>query len=200
MPKRTFSEPEVYLLQNWTQARDIEVSMERIREKYNEVLEGVWETVRSTHDELDWCEIRPTQFWCRGYMGIGKREWVTKKRAKPGIYAEHLRLELFADKDAEGPYMGVWCGNPKNAATDAAGAKRIISKAKQVMSEDEIKRWQFGEPSDLGYVVRQDLVESGEELLKMLAEGTGQRFVDCLASYFSAFSKLVPAMDEAFSR
>ncbi|HUT61249.1 MAG TPA: hypothetical protein VNA25_25655 [Phycisphaerae bacterium] len=199
MPKNRFNEAERYLITNWRQACMVEDSMVEIRRKYAEIYDRVWEAVQAAHEDLDFHTTAVTQFWCEGYIGVGKKAWQKKHGEPPGIYVENLRLELLLDDNAEPPLIGVWTGTTKKPATDAAGLRQIVSAAGKLLAKDKFARCEKS-ASDYAYVISYSLPETRQQLVEMLLDEDGQQFADCIVSHFEVLARLIPVLDKVFSK
>ena len=76
MAKKLFPDHELYLLENWEDATELQGSMESVREKYEEVIENVLRIVRAKHKELDCHALHLT--YGGGYslnVGVGRKAW-----------------------------------------------------------------------------------------------------------------------------
>ena len=199
MSKNRFNEAEAYLLCNWQQARSVEKTMEEIRAKYAEVIERVWAATKAQHKELDWYEAYVTQFWCDGYINIGRSNWqISDNYAYIGI--DNLRLEILSDDNAERPYIGIYAGTSRKPAMEVGGIRKVLSAAGRILPKDKFSWEKQDDPSEYAWVLWYDLPARREELLEMLLDGDGQRFVDFLAEHFGVFTKFIPVLDEVFSK
>jgi hypothetical protein len=200
MAENTFNEPEKYLIQNWVQARRAEKSMEEIRGKYAGIFDRVWEEVKAAHGELDHCHTRVTQFWCKGYMGIGRKEWRREGGDQPLIQIDRLRLEVLLDDESEPPFAGIWACKAKKPGTDRDGVRTIITEANKVLTKEEVARCQFESQNNYGYVLRYNLPENRHDLAGFLLEEDGQNFVDCMVSHFEVLARFIPVLDKVFTK
>jgi hypothetical protein len=200
MGENTFNEPEKYLIQNWVQARRVEKSMEDIRDKYAGVFDRVRDEVKAAHHEFDDFYIRVTQFWCKGIMGIGRKEWRRKGGDQARIQIDKLRLEALLNDDLNPPFAGIWACKAIRPGTDLEGVAKIISEAKKVLTKEECARCRTESEKNYGYVLRYDLPENRHDLAEMLLEGDGQKFVDCMVSHFDVLARFIPVLDEVFTK
>lgn len=199
MPANKFNEAEKYLIANWQKARLVEDSMEDIRHKYAEICDQVLDAIKDEHKKIEWSKACVTQFWCDGFIGIGRKSWPNDETG--GIICmDNLRLELLLDTNEECPFIGIYAGTPKKPMIDVKGIKRIISAADKLLTKDELDRCVKDEPTDYYYVLYYYLPEGKTELLNMIIKGDGQQFVDCLVEHFNVFIKFIPVLDELFSK
>jgi hypothetical protein len=199
MPADRFNEAEMYLVQNWQKACLVEKSMKEIRKRYAAILDRVWEAVEHEHKELDWCEIVVTQSWCTGYMYIGRNDWrVVDDYTYIGV--ENLRLEILADDNAEAPFIGIWAGKPRRPAMKMEGIKAVMSAVKRILPKAEFSWEVQADPSDYEWLLWYYLPKTRQELLGMILDGDGQRFVNCLVEHFEVFTKFIPVLDGVFSK
>jgi len=200
MAENTFNEPEQYLIKNWVQAHRVEKSMAEIRGKYAGIFDRVWDAVRATPDQFDHYKPRLTQFWCEGYMGIGREKWRREGGDQPLIVIDSLRLEVLLDDESELPFAGIWACKAKRPGTDLEGVGRIGSEAEKVLTKEELARCQIESQCNYGYVLRYDLPEDRHDLAGFLLEGDGQKFVDCMVSHFEVLARFIPVLDEVFTK
>src|SRR5688572_15467086 len=98
MANQLLNEPELLLLRQWGEARLLEQSMERVREKYHGVFQQVVEAVSAAHPELDSNKLQVTQFWGMGAVGFGRKVWPDGDAYNmPGLWLDNLRLEVLSD-------------------------------------------------------------------------------------------------------
>jgi hypothetical protein len=199
MPTNAFNEAEAYLLQNWQQACQVETSMKEIRAKYTAICDKIIETFKDLHGELDWSENNVKSL---GAISIGCEKWKTDDNyASIGI--ECIKLENLLDNKAEHPFIGIYLGSPKKPAMNAEQICYLCSKARTILTIDQLNQCGEEEPcndySDCGYEYQiWYYLPDGQELLNMLLDGDGQRFVDCLVEQFEVFAKFIPVLDEIF--
>jgi len=199
MPTNKFNEAENYLLANWQQACRVEKSLKEIRSKYAAICERVCEALAEEHPTLDLRRVRATQFWCDGFIEIGRKEWQLSENCKACIDIVNLRLELLLDDNGEHPFIGIWVGTSKKPAMDVKKVKRLLSSANKILTMDELAMCETEDPSGYEYVLWYELPEKRADLVAMLLEGDGQRFVDCLVAHFEVFAKFIPILNEIFS-
>ena len=107
-------------------------------------------------------------------------------------------MEELSDDNAEHPFIGIWAGTPNKPAMDVKGIKRVLSSADKTLTEDEFAICEKEDPSEYYYVLWYELPEKRADLIEMLLDGDGQRFVDCLVAHFEVFAKFIPVLDEVF--
>lgn len=204
MPTNRFNEAEAYLLQNWGQACKVEGSIKKIRKKYAEIADVVLASIQERYEGLDRCENNVKNI---GSILIGCERWQTAGNYA-WIGAEYLNLENLSGSDSERPFIGVYTGELKKPAMNVEQLRHVVSKATAILTEDQLA--ECGEEEDTLYhaddvsdcVYQYQLYYSlpdKRELLNMLLDGDGQRFVDCLVEHFQVFAKFIPVLDEIYS-
>jgi len=198
MAKERFNEAERYLIRQWSSARLLEESMERVREKYAEVFERIAESVKAQHDELDWQRAYLTQFWGSGGIGFARQNWRALKGWHPGLYLSNMRLERLCSEDEERPHAGIWI--PRKLGIDLEKARDLIrSAANSCLTKEEQKLClsQAGDDEDPVYY---ELPETRKQLLEMLVEGDARRFIDCMVSHIDILAKFTPVLDKILAK
>jgi hypothetical protein len=195
MPTNTFNEAEKYLLENWQQARLVEKSLKKIRSKYTEICDRVVEVLKDEHKELDNCDNCVKS---DGSLSIGREKWQSDDNYAY-IAVENLALTDLSDDNEDAPFIGIWAGTPRRQAIDVNGINRLRSAAREILTNDQLAECK-DDPSDCEYDLWYSLPETKKDLIKMLLEGDGQQFVDCLVAHFKVFTKFIPVLDEVFSK
>src|SRR5260370_40609808 len=101
MPR--FNERELFLLQNWADAKLLADDMGKTRSKFEKILDEVLNTFRKNHGDLDW------PFKDQGQLGIGKRK-SPNDGTPSGLYIQNLDLENVTgmhSPDLEAPQKAV---------------------------------------------------------------------------------------------
>jgi len=104
---------------------------------------------------------------------------------------------LSPSEDSDPPTATVWIpGRAANAAGVALTQARaaVIAAAHEVMSKDEFAQCGKDEP-DKETMLRIPM-PTKRELLDMLCDGDGQRFVACLVAQFDILARFVPVLDK----
>lgn len=201
MPTNVFNEAEAYLLQNWEQSCNVEKSMKEIRAKYVAICDKLIEAFKDTHEELDWSENNAKSL---GSISIGREKWQTNDNYA-SIGVECIKLESLSNSKSEHPFIGIYLGESKKPAMNAEQIRRLCSKARTILTIDQLAQCGEEEPcddySDCGYAYQiWYYLPDKADLLNMLLDGDGQRFVDCLMEHFEVFAKFIPVLDEVFSK
>ena len=199
MTNETFSEPERFLIRNWSASRQLELAMEKIRANYTSIGDRIVAAVRGTHEELNSARVALTQHWSNGGFVIGRKEWEPPKDWPSGFYIDNLSLEVLADETEEPPSLSIWFNKPERLGVDKADAIKAVHRAANgVLSRDEMKLCKLTSKDNCALVYR--IPQSRKELLEMLAEGTSQSFIDCLVGHLDVFTKFTPVLDKIFAK
>jgi hypothetical protein len=191
MPK--FSEAEVFLLQNWANARVLESSMEAIRAKYKGLVDEALEVVTKNHRELD-CSKRLLNATF-GIFCVGKAKWPKARYDWPsGFYLEDLRLENLTSPEENRPYKNVWVYDCDQDGVE----KRLRKAAEGIVGEEESRRWEFESVAKVGWAGAGlwTWLEPREDLLKLLLQNESRGFTDSLVAHFEQMAKFTSAVDE----
>lgn len=192
------NEAERFLLRNWSEARMLEESMEGVRTKYKEAFQRVVEAVTEAHPELDTNAMYVTQFWGKGSIGFGRKLWPTENTNwPPGFWIDHIRLETLSDEEAPPPAASIWLPSrsARKANVDLLEVRTaIFEAARTLLSKEEFDRCDKAEADR--EVLLAWAAPSKRELLDMISDGDGQRFVGCLAAQFDILARFVPVLDD----
>ncbi len=201
MTKQLLNEAELLLLRKWDEARLLEQSMERVREKYAALFEKVAEAVTAGHPELDAHKIYPTQFWATGAIGFGRKTWPEGESYNlPGLWMDNLRLEVLAAEDHPPPIAGIWLSPKalkKTSLTMAKMRQEITKEAPSLLAQDEYER-HIRPGADAKYALN-FAAPTKKEILGMIAAGEGEKFVDTIVDQFDLMARFVPVLDRLFS-
>jgi hypothetical protein len=201
MATNTFkiNEAEGYLLRNWKQARLVKDSMEKILTRYHSLCGNVLDTLQERHKGLDYRE----SFSRKGNgteLAVGRERWKTN-----GNYAyigvDYVDLDSLLDfENPERPFIGIWTGEPKKPAMSTEQVSHLCAAARGILTDEQLSECDSGGDFDeYCYQVWYSLPDRAQ-LLKMLLEEGGQRFVECLVDNFEVFAKCIPVLDEIFPK
>jgi hypothetical protein len=197
MSKQTLNEAELLLLKNWDEAHLLERSMERVREKYNALFEQVAEAVKQAHPELDSHKIYVTQFWGKGAVGFGRKSWPDGDTYNmPGLWLDHLRLEMLTGEDEPPPVASIWIPPKafKKVGTDAASARQqLLAAAQQLLAKDEYERHVRADSG--GKSVLYFTTLSKKEVLDLFVADEGAGLVEALVAQFDLLARFVAPLD-----
>lgn len=198
MAKELLNEAERFLLNNWDEARLLEESMETVRAKYKEVFQRIIKEVTEAHPELDTHVVYPTQFWGTGSVGFGRKSWAGDADWPTGFWISNLRLEKLASEESEQPAVTIYI-SPKSARkfnVDMIATKEhLFAIARELLSPEELEGTGKGDSND---VLLRLPPPSKKELLELLADGDGEKFVARFVKLVDMLARFVPAMDKLF--
>jgi len=199
MGEALFNEAEALLLGRWQTARELELTMGKMRESYTALCKRVLEAVQAKHSDLDASRLWVTQFWGDGYMCMAKKSWVTKDTT--GFWIDNLLLEYLTDVGQPPPTASVWFDRKSFAPEELTIMKNTVrSSARGILRADEAKLWSLADSDDVGMAVHFIVPEKKTELTAMLAEGDGHRFVDCMVAHFDSLVRFTPSVDQALQK
>jgi hypothetical protein len=199
MPDHKFNEAEEYLLEHWEIAREVEDSMEAVRDKYQVLCERIAEQVKESHKELDTDSVevyRSSGILKSGGMVLSRKSWPSYGKNQPtGFWIENLRLEFLVDAEEDEPIVGFWLIWSDDADDEfyANAETRIKNAAKKLLTSEKMKAWEFGDNEDTPLVGRQ--IAPKQELLNMLSKGDSARFVETIVEQLEELAVLIPDID-----
>jgi hypothetical protein len=115
MKKLAFNEAELFLIKKWAEARDLEKSMAKVREKHRELLQQIGEEVlRGCRNDLDVFGEYFEQSWAvEGHVMFGRRAWPSENGYVPdGLWFQNLSLD-YLTSGAEAPRRTCWLDQPE---------------------------------------------------------------------------------------
>ena len=187
----TSDEAKKYIFANWRRACQVEETLKEIRG----IVPRVVKLIQYKHRELD--HATPISSFddseWSGYIGVRRNEWYSIFGEAPWIYIYNLRPDYLLNESCPAPRAGIYAGK-KPRQTELEQIRRRVG---ELLTKDELDRCQ--PPTD-HYVLNYKLPEDRRDLVGMLLEGDGQRFVDCLVGHFEVFAKLIPTLNEVFSK
>jgi len=196
---KTFNELNQWLLQNWTAARQLEDSMNKVQEKYKTVCERVIEAVQGERPELDNCRVHFKQG--DGSLSFAKKKWLTQYGTWPsGLWIGNMSLdELMAD-ETDAPCASIWLWVPKGTNLDLEEARTKIENAGGEFMKGEKLKCFFKEESEREKNKKTcfwyNIPESRKELTQMLLDEESEKFVECIASHVMILARFIPVLDQ----
>lgn len=196
MKTHRFSDPELYLLNNWASAMLLERSMKAVREKYAEILNTALDKVTERHKTLDSRAIETRDKW-KFKVGIGNKSWPSMYSMWPsGFWLGCIGLRHLTSEDGDAPYACVWLNPLKSAELDLkAAVQRLCEAAKTILAQEQLK--------NVGQTVKKDeadiwypLPEPRDKLLGMILNNQSRELLDCIVAHFETLAKFIPVMDE----
>lgn len=201
MAKKLFPEHELYLLDNWNDAIELEDSIDSIREKCRGLLDSVLKQVRREHKDFD----------CQGFyfkypaaytwnIGVGKKAWRSSEPKWPsGFWLGDLYVENLVSEDENYPSVNVYIAPEKNTL-DLANAKNTIEKEARklpTLTPEQIAGIEVESKKECFWVTW-PLKKSRSELFDLLRSDEAKGFVDCLVEHFEEMMPFIPVIDEIF--
>jgi hypothetical protein len=196
MTERPFPEHELYLLDNWTDAVELEASMDSVRETYKRILETVLTNAARQHTELDSQALHLSAEYSMN-LGLGKSAWSKYPDWPTGIWLSDLLLENLTSEDSEHPSSWVYIAPAKNTLDLEEASRAVLKEAERLLPR--------GQNGEISIVTRKSeawvawsLPESRRELRDMLRDGEAKGFIDCLVSHFAVLAQFVPLLNIIF--
>lgn len=199
MPKEWLNEAERFLFENWNEARLLEESMKAVRLKYKELFDRIVDEVTEAHEELDVSAVHFTQY--HGVVGFGRKSWPAGEAGWPaGLWVSNLQLEMLISEGAEPPIAEIWVPSKvtKKCGLEIAAAKtELLAAAKSQLNPEEYKHTAKGDSDEtLLYLPS----PTSNELVGLLKEGNGEKFVGRFVTLLDLMAKFLPAIDQLFQR
>jgi hypothetical protein len=192
--KNRFSDPELFLLKNWSDAQLLEQSMGKIREEYETVFGEVLDAVQERHKELD--SRAELDRWG---VGIGKHTWPSiYPRWPTGLYFDNIALENLMLEDEKVPEAYIWLEPLPELQVDMQRAElKLRVGAEKILSgrEFEVGSGKNGKNVCLEY----RLPESRSKLLESLLKDKGEEFIELMVEHFEALAGFIPVRDDIFA-
>jgi hypothetical protein len=204
MPKLIFNDLEMYLFKNWTDARLLEQSLNKMRNKYKEVLDRVPADVRKKHQQLDndgmQLDVDEEDDDDRNVItiGVGKKEWSSCERKQPsGLWLSGIAFGPLVVERELSPCANVFIYPRKESKLDLAEVTQKLEDAAGGILPDV----QFRRDSEPGIAcIGYSLPETQEELVELLLKDESRPFIKCLVGHFDALAKFIPVIDKIFQR
>ena len=197
--KKRFSEPELFLLTNWANARLLEQSMEGIREKYAEVFGKVLDAVEEEHQELENRAVHTAVYG--GSVGIAKQAWPSLYPGWPsGLWVGSIALEKLVTEDETAPeaYISVEPSKEMQLDMQRAGRK-LRDGAEKILGKKQMKgKGVWIEVKKKAYLSYK-LPEPRHELLELLLCDNGDGFIKRMVEHFEALARFIPVLDDIFA-
>jgi hypothetical protein len=150
MKPNRFSDPEVFLLNNWASAMLLERSMKAVRDKYAAILDAALDKVAQRHKELDCRAIHLSDNW-EFTAGIGRKSWPSMHPRWPsGFWLGCNGLDNLTSMEADAPYACVWCNLRKAsdiASVDIESDKSCASSTREWTDGLSTSAWRMGRSS-----------------------------------------------------
>jgi hypothetical protein len=184
---------EQVLMHRLRDARELEDSMDKIRQKYADAWEAL---LKCTHPELDFPFLDPNAKQV-GRVGCGRNSWPSRASGWPsGFFIEHISLENLCGYDEERPHASIWIAPPDKVRINLEAArKRIREKA-----EDSLGRPLEEKPSAFQISMWYYLPETTQELISALATNGGRDFFAIMERHLKFFRPLIPLVDAVFRK
>jgi len=190
MAATPFDEAERYLLERWQDVGGLQMCIEEMERNQTRRLEEIASRFTKSKPELDRWERYPSRGAPAYDIGVGKEQW----SKWTGLWVENIGIQRLWNEQEEGPCASVWIGSETH---EAAACRNEIRKAAGSISPVG-KGWQSPDAASDVTAVWYPLPESREDLIKMLLEGNGERFNDCISNHLLVLAKFVPVLDTAF--
>jgi hypothetical protein len=194
MTQPKFNDPDLYLLKNWTNARLLEDSMDKVREKYADLFSDVLDRVIAKHKNLDCRGMRLNDHGGYVNVGLGRECWPQADHKWPsGLWIAGVTLEDLASQEGEAPSAAIWINPPKGSTLDLQKATRRIEAEAKELLKVEIHKSDDEEDG-----IEWELPESRQELLGLLQNGEVQCFADRMVGHFELMARFIPLLNQVF--
>jgi len=200
MKKKVFNEADLFLIQKWDEARNLEKAMSKVREKYREVLQEIGEEVlRGCSNDLDVFRQYDKQKWATdGYLLFGCEDWVYDNSDASGFWFQNLSLD-YLTSGADAPEAYVLARSARKARVDVVTAKGKLWKELPRLLGSE-NHGQFQKLEDDPDCLIFWSFGSKEEILNCIVTGETQKLAECIQKQVAIFVKLLPVLNKVLQR
>ena len=190
----SFSEPDLFLLRRWTDARLLEDSMKSVRHKYEAILEKVLDKVREKHPEFDSRDVRIANDGVN--VGIGRKSW----RSKPnyfisGFWIGEIRIDDLTSEDEDAPDKTIWINHPVDPVNIELATERLREAAAKILSTEERRDMDTGWGKGIAGITY-PIQKSRAELRELLINDESRGFVSYMVAEFESMTKFMAVVDE----
>jgi hypothetical protein len=190
----TFNDADRFLLDHWSDAKDLEDGMSAIRTKYEQVLN---EVAKNLQDESWWesdFQVLAKEHY--GCIGFGRKSWGGKKTNYPGLWLDDLDLDYLTGRLPGHPHADLWLGGLNLTRTEWEDAgPRIIQVAGSVLSDFPPRSAE----ADIT-IVRYSFPETRDDLLKGLLTDSSKLFISTCCGHLNRLARLIPAIDQVLGK
>jgi len=196
MAIQPFSDPELYVLDNWARAVLFEGAMKAVRDKYATILGNVLDEVQKRYKELKIRGVHPNNEEFN--IGVGKAAWPSTDSSWPsGLWIGRIRVENVMSDDEGAPGAGVWVNPPRDAALDMQQtAQRLRDAAQAILAPEEYNRLEVETYGKTQAWIEYELSEPRAKLRQLLLMPKANDFINCLVGHFETLAEFIPVMDE----
>jgi hypothetical protein len=195
MAKR-FNEEHQWVINNWIEARLLEVSMDQVRKKYEDVGKLVIKAVQKEKSELNNCQLHLEQ----SAICFAKKKWSRKsEKWPPGLWIWNIGLAHIKAGDGEGAWAGIWFVDPKGrkfGLEDLKEARTKIQNKSAKLMKDEKLNHTFDDESDHSTLLAYKIPESRKALARALFDNDSEKFVECMVCHVMILARFIPVLDE----
>jgi hypothetical protein len=132
----TFSEPERFLIKQWTDARLVEEAMKTVRNKYKSIFDQVLDEVMKNHRELDYSKKSIVPAY--GCVAIAKGSWPKDRGDWPtGFYVEYIQLEYLTSVKQVPPLAYIWIADERLDGKKAE--EKLLGAAKAFLGAEDFR-------------------------------------------------------------
>ena len=200
MKKLAFNEADLFLVQKWNEARDLEKAMAKVREKYREMLQEIGaEVLQGRRNDLDVFRQYDKQKWATdGFLLFGCKDWVYDNSDPSGFWFQKLSLD-YLTSGAEAPEAFVLARSARKAGVNVVAAKERLWKELPRLLGSE-NQGQFQKLEDDGDCLIDWSFSSKEEILSWIVTGETQKLAECIQKQVAIFVKLLPVLNKVLQR
>jgi hypothetical protein len=196
MSETGFNVAETYLLQRWSEARELEETLASARRRYEAILDRVAEALRARYPALTWHGHYVSQL-VNDELLFSNGTWPKHADWPVGFYATHVGLDALLQPDPSPPTMYLWLKPLRKLGLNHKKVSgRVIDAAKTLLPADELARviWESDEDHPLEYAL-----PSAHELRRFLVAGRSSEFAELLASELDPLLRLAAPLHEALA-
>ena len=187
---KTFNELHQWVIQNWSEARRLEDTINEVRERHEAVCKRVIQAVQAEKPELNNCRPHPKH----GHLSFARTEW-SGDTWPPGLWFWHISLDNLTANDGDAPCASLWLNDPKGKKFDLGQMRAKTKNAALKLMKGEEPKYDFND-TERDVLLRYDITETRQELLQMLLDDQSEKFVKCIVSQVMILTQFIPVLNE----
>ena len=189
---KKFEEQEAWLIKNWVRARELEKSMDQVREGYRLILERAVEHVKTKFKQFDRTRIIFENSDEGTQLGFGRACWPINKWGSPsGIWIYNLELDNLLANDSK----PIWMADTYRLEV----VRSLIKKAAPKVLRRRKSQY-FDTDEDLRTIIRCEASHAGQQIHKMLLDRDSGPFVEWIADNVACLVGFETQLDSVFKK
>ena len=197
-----FNDPQRYLIERWQDVDDIQTCLDEINKKHNELIDKIVEEIKDRYPDLNSNALVPTRGSPVRKIAFGKKTWTGKYPYISGFWVDNIGLDSLLNPNSdEKPEASIWFNLDGNAIQKGnACIKAVRTSTSRILDSSERKLWKEDYPGYKGLALWYALPEKSTDFRKMLLDGSGQQFIECMENHFKSMFRFTETIDNAMKR